>query len=198
VAPAPEQEILAHAASRLPGYMLPAVLVRLEALPLTANGKVDRRNLPEPGRPAAGTGTGTERPEPDHGTERERQLCVLFAEILGLEAVGVNDSFFEIGGHSLRAVRLLSRIRRVFGVEIGIRTLFNAPTPALLAQQFGTDQVAATTRPALVPRAMSRPSQLDPQRQADDAGYYVGDQVGRRARELEGLDTGNQLGEGFA
>jgi amino acid adenylation domain-containing protein len=139
-----DEEIAAHAASRLPGYMLPAALVRLAALPLTANGKVDRRNLPAPERPAPGTGRGP-------ATAREQQLCELFGEVLGIEGIGVDESFFALGGHSLLAVRLLSRIRSVFGVEIGIRALFEAPTAALLAEQFDTGRIAVTTRPALVP-----------------------------------------------
>jgi amino acid adenylation domain-containing protein len=166
VAQATDEEILGHAASLLPGYMIPAALVRLDVLPLTANGKVDRRNLPAPDRPAVGTGRGP-------GTEREQRLCELFGEVLELEAVGADESFFDLGGHSLLAVRLLSRIRSVFGVEIGIKTLFDAPTAALLAEQFDTGRIATTTRPAL--RPMARPPTAD---QAKERGDPDGRQSG--------------------
>jgi hypothetical protein len=77
--------------------------------------------------------------------------------VLGLEAVGADESFIELGGHSLLAVRLQSRIRTHFGVEVAIRTIFAAPTAAMLAEKIGADSVSATKRPALVPRA-GRPS----------------------------------------
>lgn len=144
VAQAPDEEILAHAASRLPGYMLPSAVVRLQNLPLTTNGKVDRRNLPAPDDRTAVT-------DRSPGTAREQQLCKLICEVLDLDAVGVDESFFELGGQSLHAVRLLSRIRSVMGVEIGIKALFQAPTAALLAAQIDSGRIAALTRPALLP-----------------------------------------------
>ncbi|SHH39858.1 non-ribosomal peptide synthetase [Streptomyces sp. 3214.6] len=144
VAQAPNEEILAHAASQLPGYMLPSAVVRLQNLPLTTNGKVDRRNLPAPD----GRTSVTDR---SPGTAREQQLCQLIGEVLDLAAVGVDESFFELGGQSLHAVRLLSRIRSAMGVEIGIKTLFQAPTAALLAAQIDSGQIAVITRPALLP-----------------------------------------------
>ncbi|MEU5689974.1 hypothetical protein DEJ48_02550 [Streptomyces venezuelae] len=144
VAEAPDEEILAHAASRLPGYMVPSAVVRLQNLPLTTNGKVDRRNLPAPD-------DRTSVPDRSPGTAREQQLCKLICEVLDLDAVGVDESFFELGGQSLHAVRLLSRIRGVMGVEIGIKALFQAPTAALLAAQIDSGQIAVITRPALVP-----------------------------------------------
>lgn len=146
VAQAPNEEILAHAASQLPGYMLPSAVVPLLNLPLTTNGKVDRRNLPAPDARAAVT-------DRSPGTAREQQLCKLIGEVLELTAVGVDESFFELGGQSLHAVRLLSRIRSVMGVEIGIKTLFRAPTAALLAAQIDSGQIAVITRPALLPMA---------------------------------------------
>ncbi|AZM51605.1 hypothetical protein DMA15_02570 [Streptomyces sp. WAC 01529] len=145
VAQAPNEEILAHAASQLPGYMLPSAVVRLQNLPLTTNGKVDRRNLPAPDDRTSVT-------DRSPGTPREQQLCKLISEVLDLSAVGVDESFFELGGRSLHAVRLLSRIRSVMGVEIGIKALFQAPTAALLAAQIDSGQIAAVTRPALLPR----------------------------------------------
>lgn len=144
VAMAPTAEILAHAASQLPGYMLPSAVMRLQNLPLTTNGKVDRHNLPAPDdRPAV-----TDRIP---GTEREKQLCMLIGEVLDRDAVGVDESFFELGGQSLHAVRLLNRIRNVMGLEIGIKTLFQAPTAAQLAAQIDSGRISVITRPVLLP-----------------------------------------------
>jgi amino acid adenylation domain-containing protein len=137
VDPARVRDLAGH---RLPDYMVPGVVLPLAALPLTANGKLDRASLPAPefgpvteGRPA---------------TRRERTLCDLFAEILDVPAVGVDDSFFELGGHSLLVIRLTSRIRATFGVALTIRDLFDAPTPAGVARRMsatGTDVSSASS-----------------------------------------------------
>ena len=135
--------VRAHAAERLPEYMVPGTVTVLETLPLTPNGKVDRRALPAPGLSGAGTGTGR-GPQ----TVAEEIACRVFAEVLGVDRVGAEDSFFELGGHSLLAVTLAERLRD-HGLEVPVRTLFAAPTPALLAVQAAQEAVAVP--PRLVP-----------------------------------------------
>jgi amino acid adenylation domain-containing protein len=113
----------------LPRHMVPAYVVILDRLPLTVAGKVDARALPAPTE-SARTGTATREP----GTETERVLAAdVFAPLLRLDKVGVDDNFFEVGGNSLQATRLLSRIQDRFGVEIGLGVFFRSPTVAHLA-----------------------------------------------------------------
>ncbi|MEU1280731.1 amino acid adenylation domain-containing protein [Streptomyces sp. NPDC005805] len=116
-------ELLAEARAVLPEHLVPSAVVVLDALPLTANGKPDRAALPAPARPAADAGRAPRN-------AREEVLCGLFAEVLGVSRVGIDDNFFTLGGHSLLGVRLVNRIRRVLGVERTVRDLFRAPTPA--------------------------------------------------------------------
>ncbi|MEV6276994.1 cyclopropane mycolic acid synthase family methyltransferase [Nocardia sp. NPDC051832] len=133
---------------RLPEFMVPAVVLAVPELPLTPNGKVDRKALPDPEYLAAGIYRG---PRDD----TERVLTGLFAEVLGVARVGIDDGFFDLGGHSLSATRLISRIRSVLGVELPIRLVFEAPTVAALAPRLGEGR---TTRVRLGVR--SRPDRL--------------------------------------
>ncbi|WP_409234646.1 amino acid adenylation domain-containing protein, partial [Streptomyces sp. PA5.6] len=120
----------AYVAERLPEYMVPAAVLVLDALPLTANGKVDRAALPSPDFEGAGTVRGPATPVED-------VLSGLFGEILGLGRVGTDVSFFDLGGDSLSGMRLVARVRAVLDVEVGIGELFGAPTVAGLARWVG-------------------------------------------------------------
>ncbi|HLJ85907.1 MAG TPA: amino acid adenylation domain-containing protein, partial [Candidatus Angelobacter sp.] len=121
------RELRDHLRRQLPSYMVPSAIAVLPSWPLTANGKVDRRALPLPDRQAEGYRSAR--------TPHEEALCAIFAEVLGLERVGIDDNFFALGGHSLIAARLISQVRAAFGVDVAVRTLFEAPTVAELARR---------------------------------------------------------------
>ncbi|MFE7076904.1 amino acid adenylation domain-containing protein [Streptomyces sp. NPDC057620] len=129
----PEDRLTAlreYALRQLPAYMVPSRWLTLDRLPLTPSGKLDRNSLPDPA-PLTRTDTTGRSPR----NPREDVLCSLFAEVLGVGQVLIDDDFFDLGGHSLLATRLIGRVRATLGVEISIRSLFEAPTVALLAER---------------------------------------------------------------
>ncbi|MGB3439751.1 MAG: amino acid adenylation domain-containing protein [Actinophytocola sp.] len=133
-------ELLAHLRTRLPHYLVPASVVPVSELPLTTNGKLDVAALPAPDL----------APRPDRAprTDTERLLCAVFAELLGHDQVGVHDDFLALGGHSLTAGRLIARLRAGADVELDLRDVFAARTPAALAKV--VDRAGpASTRPVL-------------------------------------------------
>ncbi|NBD14537.1 non-ribosomal peptide synthetase, partial [Corallococcus silvisoli] len=151
----------------MPEYMIPAALVLLDALPLNANGKVDRRALPEPEAARAGDASVAPR------TRMEAKLASVWAEVLRVPRVGVTDNFFALGGHSLLATQVVSRIRTSLGVEMPLRLLFEAPTVEALAlrlsrlQRSGVPVLTAGIRPASLPLSFAQQrlwfiDQLDP------------------------------------
>ncbi|MGE8414854.1 MAG: amino acid adenylation domain-containing protein [Pseudomonas sp.] len=141
------EALRAHVLERLPDYMVPAAYVRLDALPLSGNGKLDRKALPEPGADAV-LARAFEAPE----GELETTLAQLWAEVLQVERVGRQDNFFELGGHSLLAVSLVARMRQE-GLHADARLLFSQPTLAALAantrSQLQQVAIPATTIPQL-------------------------------------------------
>ncbi len=121
-------DLRAGVAGRLPGYMIPNTFITLDHLPLTPNRKIDRNALPDPVANLA----GTEYVAPRNPVEQV--VAGQFASILDAERVGALDGFFELGGHSLQATSLLARLETTFGVEVGLRTFFAAPTVEATAE----------------------------------------------------------------
>ncbi|EGO65798.1 lichenysin synthetase A [Acetonema longum DSM 6540] len=115
-------ELRGHLSHALPDYMIPAFLVQLEKMPLTPNGKIDRRALPEPD---GGSGRA-EYAAPRN--EAEEKMAALWQDILGVEKVGIEDNFFELGGHSLKAITLVARIHKEFGTAVPLQEIFKAQT----------------------------------------------------------------------
>ena len=141
-------------AERLPPYMVPAAIVVLDALPLTVNGKLDKRALPAP-----------EYQEVDHyrapATLTEEIVAGIYAQVLGLERVGVDESFFELGGDSLSAMRVIAAVNKSFDAGLSVRALFEAPTVAQLVPRIGADEgglepLVAGERPAVVPLSFAQ------------------------------------------
>jgi acyl carrier protein len=115
----------------LPEYMIPAGFVRIDALPLTHNGKIDRAALPDPTPANMLQNDGSAEP----CTSTEQRVAEILGELLNLESVGLEDNFFLLGGHSLLGAQLIARLRDTFGVEISLRSLFEGPTVAALSAE---------------------------------------------------------------
>ena len=140
---APDAEALrAHLANTLPVYMVPNTIVFLDAFPLNSSGKVDRRALP---RPAASSGEGGYVPP---RTPTEEILAGIWAQVLGAPRVSVDANFFAIGGHSLKVMQVMARVRQTLGVDLAVRELFVAPTVARLSSVI--DAHTTRTTPAIV------------------------------------------------
>jgi len=139
---------------RLPEYMVPAQFVFLGTMPLTGNGKIDRKNLPAPSleRPAASAGA-----QAAPRTEIEKKIVEIWKELLTLEHVGVEDNFFELGGHSLLAIKAGTRVREAFGVDLSAQAVIDDPTVAALARTV-SDLLGPTVAPAKTPEARRGPT----------------------------------------
>ncbi|UFQ18667.1 MULTISPECIES: non-ribosomal peptide synthetase [Streptomyces] len=138
-----------HLQEHLPAHLVPAAVVAIDAVPLAANGKLDRKALPAPDFTAAAAGRGPR-------TAQEELLCELFAEVLHVERVGIDDDFFALGGHSIMATKLVNRIRVALRTEVELRTLFAHPTVAGLVPHLDG---AAGARAPLAP-VRERPERL--------------------------------------
>ena len=146
--------VRAALAERLPAYMVPAAVVALTTLPLTVNGKLDKRALPMP-----------EYDDSDHhraaSTPAEEILAGIYAQVLGIERVGVDDSFFDLGGDSLSAMRLVAAVNSNMDGGLKVRAVFEAPTVAQLALRIGADEdllepLVAAQRPAVIPLSFAQ------------------------------------------
>ncbi|WP_447009850.1 non-ribosomal peptide synthase/polyketide synthase [Saccharothrix hoggarensis] len=144
--------------STLPDYMVPAAFVALDAVPVTPNGKVDRRSLPAPDLAAARGRHVAPR------TDAERDVADIWSEVLGVPGIGVEDNFFELGGDSILSIRVISRLRTAFDVEMSPRALFTHPTVAGLAELVSASARVRTADIPVVPRDGALPLSFAQQR----------------------------------
>ncbi|HAV89891.1 MAG TPA: non-ribosomal peptide synthetase, partial [Eubacterium sp.] len=131
-------EIRECLSKNLPDYMIPSYMMQIEKIPVTKNGKLDKRALPD-------IEVKTEKEYVAPRNEIEEKICNIFAEILGIEKVGINDGFFELGGHSLRATKLVNRIEEQTGRRIALKSVFSNQTPEKLAELVGEGKVEEYT-----------------------------------------------------
>lgn len=148
-------ELRAYLRERLPDYMVPTGWMQLEDLPLTPNGKIDRQGLPTLDRAQMGKETGYMPPR----TELEEQLVEIWEQVLGVERVGVQDNFFDLGGHSLKATQVMARVQQALGVNVPLRNLFGDPTVAGLASALEQAQEYARQTPQLSNQSRERGEQ---------------------------------------
>lgn len=136
---APSDEVLrGYLATKLPDYMVPSIFIQLAALPLSSNGKVDRKALPPPER-------ANDEEDPSFAAPRdpvEREIADLFAKVLDLEKVSIHDNFFQLGGNSLAGTQMITRLRAAFGIDVPLRSLFEASTVSKLSAELARLQLA--------------------------------------------------------
>ncbi|MBR2564034.1 MAG: amino acid adenylation domain-containing protein, partial [Paenibacillus sp.] len=161
-------EMRASLAKGMPGYMIPSYFVQLDRMPLTSNGKVDRKALPEP---QGGMETGVEYVAPRNQTEA--QLVKIWEEVLGYSGIGVLDHFFELGGHSLRATSLVSKIRKEMNVELPLRDVFRHMTVEAMAEAISRLE---ETQHIFIPKA-------------EEKDYYAVSSAQKRLYVLHQLDS---------
>jgi acyl carrier protein len=145
------RELRTYLKDKLPGYMVPSAFVVLESFPLTPNGKVDRKALPSPDRNSADSAQVYVAPRNDV----DEIIAGIWAEILGIRQIGVHDNFFDLGGHSLKATQVVSRLRRAFHSEIPLRHLFEFPTVAELAVAIRASEKQRVANPKDIDRLLT-------------------------------------------
>ncbi len=143
-----DDSLMSYLSSRLPEYMVPASFTRLESVPLTLNGKLDRRALPEPVWVNRDSYVAPRN-------ALETRLCAIWQEVLGLDQVGIDDNFFRIGGNSLMAIKLTTAIRHGIGVDIPLNILFNCKCISLLSQWLKTDNTKLSLLNSLTPKSIA-------------------------------------------
>jgi amino acid adenylation domain-containing protein len=167
--------------SLVPDYMVPATFMVLDRFPLTPNGKLDRRALPQP------TASLVAKRESPRG-EVEVAICKVWQQLLGVSDVGRQDNFFELGGHSLLATRIASRVRESLGVDLSIRAIFDAPTIEELARHIGLQQPGQTSRQSAWESELSQNLRTDISRLSDED---VLAELSEANRELEATENEN-------
>jgi amino acid adenylation domain-containing protein len=155
-----DTELLAWCRERLPAFLVPAALVRIQSVPLDPNGKVDRRALPEPERSRRAAAYVAPR------TPVEEQVATVWAEVLGLDRVGAEDDFFALGGHSLLATQIVARLSRDFGLDLGLHAFFEEPTVSGVSVAITREQIRQGD-PERMTRLLTRVQSLSPEELAD-------------------------------